>query len=314
MANYAPEVRQWWDGFGPSNWGATTDLSSALVGLSNVQDLITGGDGQRVILPGGLGCITHKLVEALQPKYQDRMLNSAPVVAVAPEEDSVRVTYFQEGKIAAVIAKLVFMCAPMLIASRIIMGLPSEQKPAMLRYRYAPYPVVNLIFDKPVYNHGYDTWCPGNSFTDFIVADWTVRNSPNYHQKHNILTFYALLRENQRLTLLDESNCKSLAARVLADFQKLLPEFNADPLEVRLYRRGHPMFMALPGQFTKNRFAASQPMDRIFFGNADSGGPESLTSESIHLSKSAAEWSAQVLAGNPAAREFAQTALSAPTS
>src|SRR5438445_12405348 len=100
--------------------GATTELSSALVGLSNVQDLITGGDGKRVILPGGLGCITHKLVEVLQPKYKDRMLDKAVVVAVVPEEDSIRVTYFEEGKIASVVPKLVLMCAPMLIASRIV--------------------------------------------------------------------------------------------------------------------------------------------------------------------------------------------------
>ncbi len=96
---------------------------------------------------------------------------------------------------------------------------------------------------------------------------------------------------------------------MLADFQKLLPEFNANPLEVRLYRRGHPMFMAVPGQFTINRLAAAQPLDRIFFGNADSGGPESLTSESIRFSKAAAEWSAQVLAGNPNAKALAQKAL-----
>jgi hypothetical protein len=143
------------------------------------------------------------------------------------------------------------------------------------------------------------------------VADWTVRNAPGYQQKHNILTFYTPLRENQRFTLLDEENCKRLAARVLADFQKLLPEFNVNPLEVRLYRRGHPMFMAVPGQFTRNRLVAAQPMERIFFGNADSGGPESLTSESIRLSKAAAEWSAQVLAGNSGAKELAQKALSA---
>ncbi len=47
------------------------------------------------------------------------------------------------------------------------------------------------------------------------------------------------------------------------------------------------------------------------FGNADSGGPESLTSESIRLSKSAVEWSAQVLAGNPNAKVLAQKALAA---
>jgi hypothetical protein len=70
------------------------------------------------------------------------------------------------------------------------------------------------------------------------------------------------------------------------------------------------MFMAVPGQFTKNRIAAAQPMDRIFFGHNDSGGPESLTSEAIRFSKSAAEWSAQVLAGNPGAKRLAEQALS----
>jgi hypothetical protein len=71
------------------------------------------------------------------------------------------------------------------------------------------------------------------------------------------------------------------------------------------------MFMAVPGQFKKNRVAAAQPLDRIFFGNADSSGPESLTGESVRLSKSAAEWSAQVLAGNANARALAQKALAA---
>jgi hypothetical protein len=309
-APYAPEIQQWWDGYGPSNWGATAQDTSAFIGIASLQYIASGTD-HRVILPGGLGCITHKLVEILQPQYKERLLGNATVVSVAPEKDEVRVTYYREGKLATVSARAVICCAPKLIASRLISNLPAEQKAAMQHTRYAPYPVVNVIFDKPVYNRGYDTWCPGNSFTDFIVADWTVRNTPGYHQKNNILTFYTPLREIQRFTLLDETNCKSLAAHVLADFQKLLPEFDANPIEVRLYRRGHPMFMAVPGQFTKNRFAAAQPLDRIFFGNADSGGPESLTSESVRLSKSAAEWSVQVLARNPNAKALAQKALAA---
>ena len=308
-AGYAPEIQQWWDGYGPSNWGATTQDTSAFIGIASMQDMASGGEDQRVILPGGLGCITHKLVEVLAPQYRERLLGNTAVVAVVPEKEKVRVTYYRDGKLTTVAAKAVICCAPKLIASRLLSNLPAEQKSAMQRTRYAPYPVVNVIFDKPVYSRGYDTWCPGVAFTDFIVADWTVRNIPGYRQKHNILTFYTPLRENQRFSLLDEKNCKALAARVLADFQKLLPEFAANPLEVRLYRRGHPMFMAVPGQFTRNRVVAAQPMDRVFFGNADSGGPESLTSESIRLSKAAAEWSAQVLSGNPKAKAVAQKAL-----
>jgi monoamine oxidase len=239
------------------------------------------------------------------------MLDNAAVVAVIQDKDAVRITYLHEGKLTTVAAKIVLMCTPKHITSRIVLNLPYEQKTAMRHYRYAPYPVVNVIFDKPVYNRGYDNWCPGNSFTDFIVADWTVRNNPGYKQKHNILSFYTPLRENQRSTLLAEDDCKALAARVLADFQKLMPEFNVDPVEVRIYRRGHPMFMAAPGQYTKNRLAASHPMDRIFFGNADSGGPESLTSEAVRLSKAGVEWAELVLAGKPGAKELAEKALAA---
>ena len=308
---YAREVQQWWDAFGPSNWGAATEESSALVGIGNAQDLISGGDANRAILPGGLGCITHKLVEVLSPKYQERMLDNAAVVAVVQDKKAVRVTYLHQEKLITVAATVVLMCTPKHITSRIVMGLPSEQKTAMRRYRYAPYPVVNVIFDKPVYNRGYDNWCPGSTFTDFIVADWTIRNDPGYKQKYNILSFYTPLREFQRSTLLEENRCKSLAVLVLTDFQKLLPEFNVDPVEVRIYRRGHPMFMAVPGHYTKNRLAASHPMKRIFFGNADSGGPESLTSEAVRLSKVGAEWAELVLAGKPGAKGLAEKALAA---
>ncbi len=45
--------------FRSSNWGATTEDTSAFIGLFDAYYLFTGGDDQRVILPGGLGCITH---------------------------------------------------------------------------------------------------------------------------------------------------------------------------------------------------------------------------------------------------------------
>jgi len=134
-AAYAPEVQQWWDIYGPSNWGATTPDTSAYVGLYNANDLFTGGDSKRAILPGGLGCITHKLVEVLQPKYQERMLDEATVLAAVQEKDSVNVTYLREGKLTTVSAKVVLMCTPKHITSRIVQGLPAEQRTASSRPR-----------------------------------------------------------------------------------------------------------------------------------------------------------------------------------
>lgn len=309
LAAYTPELTKWWDAFGPSNWGATTEDTSAFIGLFDSYYLFTGGEEERVILPGGLGCLTHKLVEVMKPKYGERMLADATVVSVTQDSDGVRATYIQGDKPVTVTAKAALMCTPKYITARMVSGLSNEQKQAMRRMRYAPYPMINMIFDKPVYRRGFDNWCPEKSFTDFIVADWTIRNNPGYKPKYNILTFYTPLRESERSTLLEVDNCRVLAGKVLKDFQQCLPEFNVDPVEIRLYRRGHPMFMAVPGQYTKNRMIASQPMERIFFGNSDSGGPESLTSEAVRISHAAAEWAELILAGKPGSADLAHKAL-----
>ncbi|MGB7847680.1 MAG: FAD-dependent oxidoreductase [Candidatus Acidiferrum sp.] len=310
---YASEITKWWDAYGPSNWGAFTEDTSAFIGVYDAQYLIKGEDSTRVILPGGLGCISHKLVEVMKPKYADCMLSGATVVSVVPDADSVRVTYIREDKLVTVAAKFAIICAPKFITSRIVAGLPNDQKQAMRRMRYAPVPMINMIFDRPIYRKGYDNWCPGNSFTDFIVADWTIRNQPGYKPKYEILTFYSTLRESEREMLLEEEDCKEFAGKVLKDFQKLLPEFKVDPVEIHLYRRGHAMMMAVPGQFTKNRMIASRPMDRIFFGNSDSGGPESLSTEAVRISHAAAEWAELLLAGKPGAADLAHKALTEVT-
>lgn len=310
---YAPEITKWWDAYGLSNWGAATQDTTAYIGVSDAHYLIKGEDSTRVILPGGLGCISHRLVDVMKPKYGERMLGGATVISIIPNANSVRVTYVKEDKLTAVDARVVLMCSPKFIASRIVAGLPDDQKQAMRRMRYAPVPMINMIFDKPIYRKGYDNWCPGNSFTDFIVADWTIRKLPGYKPKYEILTFYSTLRKSERAVLLEESGCKEFAGKVLRDFQKLLPEFKVDPIEIHLYRRGHAMLMAVPGQYTKNRMIASRPMERIFFGNSDSGGPESLTTEAVRISHAAAEWAELVLAGRPGAAELAHKALTEVT-
>jgi hypothetical protein len=51
-------------------------------------------------------------------------------------------------------------------------------------------------------------------------------------------------------------------------------------------------------------------MDRIFFANSDSGGPESLSTEAVRISHAASEWANLVLAGKAnAANEIAHKAL-----
>lgn len=297
LKGYAPELKAWWDDYGPSNWGAVAADTSALVGLGDFQDFAGDEPDERATFTGGLGAISRKLAERLQATHADHMLAGATTIAVEQGKRDVTVTYIHQGQVKAVTAKAVIMAAPKFIARRLVAGLPQAQQEAMHKMRYAPYPVVNVIFDKPVFNGGYDTWCPGNAFTDVIVADWVVRNQPGYRQKNNILTFYTPLREAQRPNLLTEDGARDLAANVLRDWQKLLPGSNVDPVEVHIYRRGHPMFMATPGNYTKLIPAARQPMERVFFANTDSTGPVSTTSGGIASSRRAIGEMQRMLAG-----------------
>jgi len=305
LQGYPAELKQWWDAYGPSNWGATSDETAAYVAIDELQDI--GGDEppEYYTWPGGLGAITQKLADILQPRFADRMHTGATIVAVVPANGEVQITYLLGGELVTVAAKGVIMATPKFITRRIVQGIPERQSEAMNQIEYIPYPVVNLIFDKPVFNKGYDTWCPGNTFTDFVVADWVVRNQPGYKQKYNILTCYTPMPREDRSLFLTEEGTRQVAENVLHDFQKLFPGSNVDPVEVHIYRRGHPLFMSTPGLYTNVQPLARQPMDRIFFANTDSHGPESTTNGAILAAKRAVKEMDARLAGKPIPKQEA---------
>jgi protoporphyrinogen oxidase len=306
MKGYPPELKQWWDAYGASNYGARSDEAAAAVGILELQSMARESQADdRYTWPGGSGAITKKLVEILQPKYGERMQTGATIVAVVLGKSDVQVTYMSGGELKTVAAKAVIMATPKFITRRIVDGLPDKQSDAMHQIHYIPYPVVNLIFDRPVFNEGYDTWCPGNRFTDVVVADWVIRNEPGYKQKYNILSCYTPMSVDERGYLLNEIGARKVAANVLSDFQKLMPSLNVDPIEVHIYRRGHPLYMSTPGLYTRVQPLARQPMDRVFFANTDSEGPESTTEEAVHAAQRAVKQAEARLAGKPMPKEKA---------
>jgi hypothetical protein len=78
-----------------------------------------------------------------------------------------------------------------------------------------------------------------------------------------------------------EASARHIAANVLRDFRKLLPNSNVDPLEVHIYRRGHPMYIPVAGLYKKVQPLTRVPLDRIFFANTDSEGPLSTTTQAM---------------------------------
>jgi hypothetical protein len=300
LKDYPNEIKQWWDTYGPSNWGATTEETAAAIGIFELQ-YISGEKRKddRYTWPGGLGAITKKIAEIIEPHFSEHMQLGATTVAVVPDKQNVLVTYMQGAELKTVAGKAVIMATPKFITRRIVEGLPAKQSAAMQQIHYIPYAVVNLIFDRPVFNKGYDTWCPGNRFTDFIAADWVIRNQPGYKQKYNVLTCYTPLRQEERGLLLTEAGARGVAGEVLRDFQKLFPGANVDPIEVHIYRRGHPLYMSMPGLYTQVQPVARAPMERVFFANTDSEGPVSSTGSGITAARRAVKEAESRIAGKP---------------
>ena len=92
-----------------------------------------------------------------------------------------------------------------------------------------------------------------------------------------------------------------VSSQLLRDFKKLLPETNADPVEVQIYRRGHPIYQSLPGNYTQVLPLVRQPMERVFFANTDSEGPVSTTPEGIKAARRAVKEYEKMIAGGGAA-------------
>src|SRR6201987_4065246 len=298
LKGYPPELQLWWDGFGASSWGSRSEDSPAAAVVSQLQwAAAPNRKDDRYTWPGGLGALSKHLAEVLTPKYADRMLTDATIVAVSTEKDEVNVTYLQGANLKTVAAKAVILATPKFITRRIVEGIPEKQDEAMQQMRYIPYALVNLIFDKEVYRKVYDNWFPGNSFTDFIVSDLVIRNQPGYQPKYLILRCYTPLHEEERRLLLTEANARKIAGDVLTDFQKLLPATKVDPIEVHLYRRGHPMYMSTPGTYTKIQPLLRAPMDRVFFANTDAEGPISSTTQAITGARRVAQEVEHRLAG-----------------
>lgn len=307
---YAPEIKLWWDGFGASSWGSRSEDSPAAPVVGQVQWMAgQNRKDDRYTWPGGLGALSKHLTETLRPRFPDRMQTNATIVAVVTGRNQVSVTYLQGSELKTATAKAVIMATPKFITRRIVDGIPEKQEDAMQQMRYIPYALVNLIFDKEVYRKGYDNWCPGNSFTDFIVADWVIRNQPGYHPKYNILSCYTPLHEQERRLLLTEPSARKVAGGVLKDFQQLFPGSNVDPLEVHLYRRGHPMYMTTPGLHSKVQPLLRQPMDRVFFANTDSEGPISSTTQAIIAARRVAKEVEHRLAGRALPKHSETAAL-----
>ncbi len=293
---YAPELKLWFDNFGPNNWGADADNTSALIGATSM-DWGGGLDQERFTWAGGLGRISLALEQAIEKAAPRRLRKSATVVNV----DQGQVTFLQGGELQTVSAKAVVIACPKFIARKIVQGLDREHAEAMAQLRYAPYLVVNVCSREVIYNGSYDTNIPAPSpIVDFNVADWVDNRANPDTRRPAVLTCYVPRHEAERAKVLDDAYCRQVGETVAGLIARWFPGARGKIEEVHIYRRGHAMCMSIPGATTRIAPLLRKPLGKLFFAHSDTEG---LITEYTTAYIAARRVSRQVLAalGNRAA-------------
>ncbi|MBM3954217.1 MAG: FAD-dependent oxidoreductase [Planctomycetes bacterium] len=287
LAPYGDHVRRWWDAYCPSNWGG----SSADVAASLAIDTLHWWAGpdrsdSRVTWPGGVGALARRLAADIATAPSVGVVTGATVLSLSRAGHGVEVTYVAGEQVTGIRAKAAIVALPKFVTTRIVAGLPADQRGAMERIHYAPYCVVNVRCDRPVPRLGYDTWCPGRRFTDCIVADWVGTASGD--ARGDVLTCYVPLAEDARESLLDDDHCRALAAAVADDLHAAFPEGAITPVEAHLYRRGHAIHCSAPG-LRNHQLRARRPFGPIAFAHGDVGSLVASSAGAIRAARRAVD-------------------------
>jgi len=286
---YAPEVKRWFDNYGPNDWGGDTENTSAYIGAESLR-WAAGLDPSRFTFPGGLGRASEALRHKIEVAGDQRILTEATVLRVANQSGGkVEVSYIYKGEIITVTSSAVIVAAPKFIARHLIKDLPDAQARAMGRMRYAPYLVVNVCTSEVIYDRSYDTDIPAPSLiVDFNVADWVIYRDGGDPKRKHVLTCYVPLPEAKRALIQSDDYVRKIGQKVVDQLDGWFPGARKKTLEVRIYRRGHAMHVSAPGVLTKLAPLLARPFGHILFANTDSlGGVSDFESAAVAAQKAA---------------------------
>jgi monoamine oxidase len=292
---YPPELRTFFDSFGPNSWAARVEDTSAYVGIQAAQ-WAGGLEPKRYTGEQGFGLLTHALGERVKAGGKERLLTGRTVVQIKQDGQRVLVAWTaaandggSAARVECVSADTVIVAAPKFIARHIVAGLPDDQRAAMGHVRYAPYMVANICFDGVVHEACFDTNVIGpEPISDFVCADWPSRRGSGPADRPTVLTAYMPLVEADRYRLLDDEQVRGMAFAALDRIDRWFPGAARKCGEIRVRLRGHPMHFSAQGMITRWGPASRRSLGAIHFAGTDGIGDVSELSSALQSGHDAA--------------------------
>ena len=269
---YGAEVREYVALYCRSAFSALPSEISAFAGLN----FLMGELAPRYSFPGGTAGAAERLTARIEAAGAGRIQLNATVAAIHPSHPDAKggalVVYADSGGEAlhSVSGQRVIVATNKLAASRMVRGLPADQKAAIALAHRGAAVVANVCLKEAAPAPAYDSWYSGGTGTDVISADWVRQGGPARGTGRQVLTFYCnTLRDH--VSLLGRS-AEQWSERVLGDLERLRPGASRQVAAVRLSRFGHALICPPPGYITGPRNLTRRPLGPILFAHSDGQG------------------------------------------
>ena len=267
--SFGPEVLEWCDAFCPTDASSYPRNMSALAGT--VWTGFAGDFDGQATFPGGLATMSEALEAGVRAHGANRIRNGTFVVSVVNTDDGrhVDVTYLLAGVPHTIRCKACIFGGQKHIASYVVQGMPEEQKHAISRMQYNDISVMNMCFNRRVYDGALMTWMNNAPINNILSADWVINQGNADPDSPQVLTCDWTNRPELRALLLDDAwvveQCQASARRLDEIFPGCIDHLE----EIRLPLRAHSWVTSSPGYLTELLPGISDDVGRVIITRSD---------------------------------------------
>jgi hypothetical protein len=290
---FAREVVEWCDIYCPTDISGYPRNMSAIAGFPSMANM--GSYDGAAAFPGGLAPISEALAAGVRAQGANRIRNGAFVVAVAntPDGKHVDVTYLQANIPHTIRCKTCIWGGQKHIAKYVVRDMPEAQKAAIGKMVYNDISVMNLCYDRRIYDGALITWMDKGPINNILSADWVINEGNAAPDSPQVLTCDWTNRPEERAMLLDDAwvveQCQASARRM----EEIFPGSIDHLVEIRLPLRAHSWVSNSPGYITELRPVIANDVGRVVITGSDHSSFNRAYSAGLENADTARDWLTQ---------------------
>jgi hypothetical protein len=286
------EVIDWCDAYCPTDGSAYPRDISALSGVGTMGNI--GDYDGSATFPGGLAKMAEALETGVRSQGANRVRTGTFVVSVAntPDGRNVDVTYLQAGILHTIRCKTCIWGGQKHIARYVVQGMPEEQKEAISKMRYNDISVMNMCFDRRIYDGALITWMNKAPINNILSADWVINAGDADPDSPQVLTCDWSNRPEHRALLLDDAwvveQCQASARRI----DEIFPGSLDHLVEIRLPLRAHSWVSRSPGFRSELQPVIANDVGRVIITESNHSSFVQAYRAGVENAEQAREWMA----------------------